>query len=71
MSSSRGSQPYGLVQNIVTFALLLVIVGLLFGYTDIFNSWLAWLMVPAVAALVAYDVWLRARRLGREDRCRV
>ncbi len=37
----------------------------------IFNSWLAWVMLPAVVALIAYDVWLRARRLGREDRWRL
>jgi 4-hydroxybenzoate polyprenyltransferase len=68
---SRNRQPYGLVPSIFTFALLLVIVVLLFAYTDVFNSWLAWVLVPAVVALVAYDVWLRAKRLGREDRWRV
>ena len=64
---SPGRQPYGLVPSIVTFAVVLVIVVALFEYTNIFNSWLAWVIVPAVVALVGYDVWLRASRNGRDD----
>ena len=66
-NKSRGLRPYGLVPSVVTFALVPVIVVLLFEYTNVFNSWLAWVIVPAVVALVAYDVWLRGRPNGLED----
>ena len=68
----QGRQPYGLVPSIATLSVvLLLFVVLLLGYTNVFNSWLAWVMAPAVVALVAHDIWLRARRRRREDRWRV
>jgi hypothetical protein len=57
----------GLWPSVVTFAFLLLIVVVLFEYTNIFNDWLAWVIVPAVLGLVAYDVWLRGWGSGRED----
>ena len=71
-SKAFGKEPqrtssYGLVSSIVTFAVMLLLVVLLFEYTNIFNEWLSWAVVPAVVALVGYDVYLRCRRVGRED----
>ena len=60
-------KPYALVPSIVTFAVMLLIVVLLVEYTNIFNEWLAWVIVPVVLALVAYDFYLRSKGVGRED----
>ena len=57
----RARQIYGLVPSVVTFALVLVFVVLLFEYTNIFTEWLAWVVVPTVIALVGYDAWLRGK----------
>ena len=67
MDSSRGRQLFDLVASVVTFGLMLVISVLLFEHTTVFDSWVAWVFVPAIAFLCGYDVWLRARTLGRAD----
>ena len=63
----RRRRPHGLVPSVVTFGVALLIVVMLFEYTNIFNDWLAWVIVPPVIALIAYDVYLRARGVGLED----
>ena len=65
-NGSVGRQLFDLVPSVVTCALMLLISVLLFEYTTLFNSWLAWIFVPAIASLSGYDFWLRARTTGRE-----
>ena len=60
-------QLFELVPSVVTFASMLVLGVLLFEHTTVFDSWLAWVFVPAIACLCGYDVWLRARNRGSRD----
>ena len=46
---------------------MLVISVLLFEHTTVFDSWLTWVFVPAIACLSGYDFWLRVRTTGREN----
>jgi hypothetical protein len=45
----------------------MAIVVLLYEYTNVFDSWLAWIFVPVMVSLIAYDLWLRAIRAMRGD----
>ena len=65
---SGGRQLFDLVPSVVTFALMLVIGVLLFKHTTLFDSWLAWVFVPAIASLSGYDFWLRVRTTGTSGR---
>ena len=64
---SVGRQLFELVPSVVTFALILLISVLLFEHTTVFDSWLVWVFVPAIACLSGYDFWLRVRATGREN----
>ena len=64
-SSER--QLHNLVPSVITFALMLLIVVLLFEYTNIFDSWLAWVIVPVIVALAGFDFWLRVRTTARDE----
>jgi len=45
----------------------MAIVVMLYEFTNVFDSWLAWIFVPVMVSLIAYDLWLRAIRAVRGD----
>ena len=55
------------VPSVLSFASVMATVVLLYEYTNVFDSWLAWIFVPVMVSLIAYDVWLRAIRAMRGD----
>jgi len=56
-----------LVPSVLSFASVMAIVVMLYEYTNVFDSWLAWIFVPVMVSLIAYDLWLRAIRAMRGD----
>jgi len=56
-----------LTPSVVCFALILVFIAALVEYTNVFDSWLSWVVVLAVLVLVGYDAWLRVRVIRRSE----
>ena len=56
-----------LVPSVLSFASVMAMVVMLYEYTNVFDSWLAWIFVPVMVSLIAYDLWLRAIRAMRGD----
>jgi len=71
MAAANDVRPAGsaldLVPSVLSFASVMAIVVMLYEFTNVFDSWLAWIFVPVMVSLIAYDLWLRAIRAVRGD----